>query len=877
MHLPPLLTKLLLSPLLPRPVLPLVARIAAAIMRQRIHRQDRQQARTLLHAPRQPADDALYFAEAYHGGVTYWDWIVAPGGGLWYAFCWPLVIRTALERLDRYPWLRMVLELDGHTYEDVLREDPAAIAMMRRAAASGRLEIANGTYAQPLAQTISGESNIRQFYYGLAAIESAVGVRVSSFLAGEPQFFPQAPQVMAGFGIEGVVFRTHWGPFGTDPAEDSSLVSWQGPDGTRVLTIPRYRFMTYDLLAPDHIGVQNAGLTGSDFDTWPLEDVAEFRRKALSCGIRYPFLCRSADPKPPESPLPGVLALTARADVRQVTLQEYFHLPHGDTPVVSYGVDDIPATIPWGLGGERLCREETRAEGELLLAERVDAIACSLGKESQEERLDAAWKSLLQAQHHDLHVCGPWHSSRHGRSMADIGCELAVAARQQAWAVTQRALRYLASRVDASAARGQALVVFNPSPWPRREYVEIPRHAPTLRLREGGEDVPSQVVSGVDEAGGTGFVLDLPPLGYRLIDVEPGEPPAALPLERAREFRFANPFYSARIGPDGGLYLEADGRCLITCGGCFTLRKDGVWHDSGGSVERIELVEQGPVRFRYLVQGRLADVPFRQSVAMHRDLPRIEFRAEFDFGAGCYLGPQMADHGPEVAYYLQDDKKLCANFASPLRRVFCDSPFLLVELQGPRMIGLSLLALEGEDGRGVALLHRGTPGYYIDREAGVIRNVLAWGPEEWLYASDDSIAAGRSRYTALRGRHVYEYAVVPFASRVEALRAAADYTVPCAVAPAGGSSGSLPSAESFLEVVPEEVFLTALFIRGGEAYARLWNASGEGRRVTLRSGGDVRARRASLYLEELPPSDRLSLRPWGIQTVRLEGLGPSPR
>jgi len=873
MYLPPLLTKLLLSPLLPRLALLPIARMAAAILRQHIRRQDRHQARAVPHARRQPAEDTLYFAEAYHGGVTFWDWIALPGGGAWYAFCWPLVIRTALERLARYPWLRTVLELDGHTYEHMAWKDPAAVAMMRQAAASGRLEIANGTYAQPLAQTVSGESNIRHFYHGLAAIERAIGVRVRSFLAGEPQFFPQAPQVMAGFGIEGVVFRTHWALFGTDPAEDSSLVSWQGPDGTRVLTIPRYRFMTYDLLAPDHIGVQNAGLTGSDFDTWPLENVAEFRREALSRGIRYPFLCRSADPKPPESPLPDVLALTARADVRLVTLQEYFHLPHGDTPVVSYGVDDIPATIPWGLGGERLRREQTRAEGELLLAERLDALACSLGDESQEEHLDTAWKSLLQAQHHDLHVCGPWHSRHHGRSMADVGCDLAAAAQRQARAVTESALQHLASRVDASAARGRALVVFNPSPWPRREYIEIPGHAPTLRLREGGEDVPSQVTSGPEGTGRTGFVLDLPPLGYRLVDVEPAESPAALPSECGREFRFNNRFYSARIGPDGGLYLEADGRCLITCGGCFSVCKDGFWQDSGGSVGRIELLEQGPVVSRYLVQGRLADVPFRQSITMYRDLPRIDFRAEFDFGAGCYLGPQMADHAPEVAYYLQDDKKLCANFASPLRQVFCDSPFLVVEPHGPRMIGLSLLALEDEDGRGVALLHRGTPGYYVDRDAGVVHNVLAWGPEDWLYASDDSITPGRSRYTALCGRHVYEYAVVPFAPRLEALRAAADYTVPCAVAPTGSGSGSLPSAASFLEVGPEEVFLTALFIHGGEAYARLWNASHKERRVTLRSGGDLRARPVSLYLEAMPSSDSLSLRPWGVQTVRIEGLG----
>jgi hypothetical protein len=847
MYLSPLLAKPLLSPLLPRPAARLLVRAAATTLRQGIRRRDQRQAQAVEEPPRQPADDAIYFAESYHGGVTFWDWVVLPGGGLWYEFCWPLVIETALERLARYPRLRTVLELDGHTYEEMARRAPAAVAMMRRAAASGRLEIANGTYGQPLAQTVSAESNVRHFFYGLRAIEDAVGVRVRSFLAGEPQFFPQAPQIIAGFGIEGAVLRTHWAPFGTDPAEDAPVVLWQGADGTTIRTVPRYGFMRYDLLASEHPGVQSAGLTGSDLDTWSPEAVARFRKEAASRGISRPFLCRSADPKPPESPLPDVLRLTAREELRQVTIREYLDLPHGDACVVSFTVDDFPATIPWGLGGERLHREQTRAEGELLLAERLDALACASGGESQERILHAAWKSLLQAQHHDLHVCGAWHSRHHGRSMADVGSELAAAAGGQAHTVVEGALRHLASQVDASATKGPALLVFNPSPWPRREYVEAARR-----------------------------YVDLPSLGYRVVDAALGDAPAVPAPERALEIRYANRFYSARLHTDGGLYVEADGRCLVTCGGHFTVWKDGAWHDSRSSVERIELVEQGPARCRYVVQGRLADIPYRQFVTMYQELPRIELRAEFDFGAGSYLGPQMADHTPEDAYYVQDEKKLCVSFESPLRQAYCDSPFLIAEPRGPRLIGLSFLALKGKDGRGVALLHRGTPGYHIDRESGVVRNVLAWGPQEWLYASDDSLTPGRSRYTALRDRHVYEYALTPIASRLDALRAAFDYTVPCAVAEAGEGGRSLPGAGSFILVRPEEVLLTALFVHAGKTYARLWNASQKTRRATLRSAADLRARPVSLYLEDADGRAALSLRPWGVQTVLVDGLRPRP-
>ena len=122
---------------------------------------------------------------------------------------------------------------------------------------------------------------------------------------------------------------------------------------------------------------------------------------------------------------------------------------------------------------------------------------------SQAARLDAAWKDLLHAQHHDLHVCGPWHSRPHAKSMAEVGADLAWLAAQGARAVALTAQAYLAARVDTSGAGEQPFLVFNPAPWPRREFI------PPI-----------------------GRVVDLPPLGYRTVaaaEVEKPEARAPLP------------------------------------------------------------------------------------------------------------------------------------------------------------------------------------------------------------------------------------------------------------------------------------------------------------------------------------------------------------
>jgi len=295
-------------------------------------------------------------------------------------------------------------------------------------------------------------------------------------------------------------------------------------------------------------------------------------------------------------------------------------------------------------------------------------------------------------------------------------------------------------------------------------------------------------------------------------------------------------------------------------------------------------LEDGPGAHRILVEGRVADIPFRQWATLRPGVPRLELRLELDFGAETYLGPQLeyaADRSadtrprPGTPYYVDDTRKLCLNFETPLRRAVVPSPFLLSESASERLIGLPGLFLEDESGGGLAFLNRGTPGYHLDLEAGVLRNVLAWGPREWLYASDDSLTYGRSRYLALRGRHAYECAVAPGSSRLEALRAALDYQLPCLAMAVEPSAGPLPPVGSFLAVEPEGIVLTALFGQNGGVYARLWNPSPQEQRASLRSGGEaLRLRPVALDLrDEGAPTNAIGLRPWGIQTVEIEGLG----
>ena len=865
-------------------LLPLLRREAKG-RRERILERDRREAQSAAGTPFDSSLDAPVFViDGYRGGVTFWDWLVLPGGGLWYAFLWPLVGETVLQRVKENPRLRAVLEIDGHTFEEMAEKASAAVSRIREALATGRLELVNGAYAQPLSQTISGESNIRHLYYGLSAIEEALGVRVESYLAGEPQFFPQLPQILAGFGFKGVVLRTHWAAFGGDPAKDAALVRWRGPDGTEIPAVPRYQFMDYGVVETGSGGLASGGLSGSDLDAWDNDRLERFRDEAVRRGIERPLLSRLADPTPPRAPFPGIAAVAARQDLRFVTPREYFDLAADGARTVSYAADDIPSAVPWGLGGGRLQRDGLEAEGNLLLAERLDALAFAMGRNSEAAKIDAAWKGLLRSQHHDLHICGPWLSRQHGRSISEVGQEMAIAARKSAGRVAQGAVAFLASLVDSSSAQGRAFLLFNPSSWPRREYIELTLKGDGFRIYRGEHEVPSQVVHRGGGEVTLGFVAGLPALGYQLLDVRPLEPVPGLPETSASAsspaaagsdlYSFANPFYSVQVDPQGCLRLDVDGRTLVE-GGHLTVWRDGRYHDSRAGAGRVELFQQGPVLERYRREGRLDGIPFCQWITLYRSLPRIDLRVEFNFGSGSTFGPQLADHAPHAPYYVQDEKKLCLNLLSSLRRSFSDSPFLISDIAGERISGLSLVGLDDEQERGVALLNRGTPGHHLDRERGILRNVLAWAPKHWPYASDNSVTGSGSRYTALRGGYAYECALVPCPSRLKALQAAVDYQLPCLGVLLSPRPGQLPSEGSFLRVDPDGVLLSSLFVQKGKVYARIWNASPEGRQATIRSGGPLSLSTCPLDLSAEAPADSIDLPPWGLQTLRLGG--PAPR
>jgi len=393
------------------------------------------------------------------------------------------------------------------------------------------------------------------------------------------------------------------------------------------------------------------------------------------------------------------------------------------------------------------------------------------------------------------------------------------------------------------------------------------------------------------------------------------------------EARMSPPFTILLTAKDGLTLCSSSGEKLIESL-IFTCVRDGKPYDSLLSTKSAKWVANGPALYALEVEGDVADLPFILTLKMYSGVNRIDASVRFDFGDGpTYLGPQMDDYPPGTPYSIHDEAKLCVSFNVPAECICCKSPFWISEVSDERITGAPWIGLESDERRHpgehtrehLAFINRGNRGYHWNKEEHRLRQVLAWAPREWIYASDDSFTRGKSAFTALSGTRTFEFAIAPYADRVEAERHSMNFATPliaiwqdssgAEASKSAPTSNTKPSdyiqSSSALELDSEKVFITAFLVQNGNIIARLWNASGNEMTSALQSHPNVP------LFEKVPTSrsnsapgskpdsaqgsgsssgqdskagpepnaespswrriegHRLSLRPWGIHTLKI--------
>ena len=767
-----------------------------------------------------------YFADGYHGGI-YGHYPVE----------WQTDFMADL--LDDHPEWRICLEIEPETWDTVRARTPLAYQRFRRKVEEGtQVEFTNPTYAQPYAYNISGESLVRQFQYGMKKLYYHFpGARLVTYSCEEPCFTSCLPGLLRQLGFKYAVLKcpdTCWGGYTT--AYGGELLHWVGPDGTSLLTVPRY---ACEALEPH-----------STWQTTAWRNSTPYLDACREAGIKHPAGMCFQDAGWKNGPWLGSGKQIAN-DSRYTLWTDYIELISDGNEDDYWHVsqEDMHVNLMWGSQVlQRIARQVRDAENKLVQAEKVAAMLhWAEGYIPPQAKIDEAWRTLMLAQHHDSWIVpynplkgyGTWEQAVQHWTDHSI---------QTSEEICREALRLATTKEEGA----EYLYVYNTQATDRKEVLAVPlpdelfRHGTSVRVSDAkGNTCPSDIV---ETAEGTllHVEVEVPAFGY-----------AAYRLISEAQRREASG--SLRVGTDASYYtLENDryilvfdlrhggsisqlldkqrGRHnLIPPGEAFNVLKgyfyeEGRFHTSLESPARLTVLTDNPLQKCVRIEGEIASHPFTQQISLRKGSPLIDCELMIHWKRNTGIGEyKETDWKADRRAFCDDRFKLRVLFPAALKspRIAKDAPFDVCESRLDHTFfgswssikhNVALhwvdLAETRKDGKGLALLTDHTTSYSYGGGEPLALTVQYSGQGLW----------GRD-YALTQVSHV-RYALMPHEGRWDSA------TVPtvsdCWNEPllyALKSEGKA-GRESFLDL-PRQWQLSSVQVQDGSWVVRVFNASPE--------------------------------------------------
>ena len=744
--------------------------------------------------------------------------------------------RSALNRMDETPGFCYSHSSSAH-YRWVERADPALFAKIKERIRDGRWEVVGGWPVEPDCNIPSTESFVRHCLYGKGYCRSALGVDVK--IAMNPDSFGHSaglPTILksAGYGYYAFMRpQEHEMPL-------PHLFWWEGPDGSRVLTLRIWK--DYDPWSevekmiresPEQLftpGLDHAAMFIGVGDHGGAVTKAQIRK----------VLELKNDPTVPE--------------LRWSTLAAYFTAveksPAFDkVPVVKGELQHHSRGCYSAYGeGKSLNRRSERMLGE---AETI-SVAAGLAIHHpypQKEFAESWWKVTFN-QFHDL-MAGTALYSDYGqwRDGEGYACETAQA-------LTTDALEAIAMQVDTSSVKENALFLFNPLPWPRKALAEVivsgewKNQGPMYLAAKDGERIAMQwrpSPSMTNFFPRLSAVVTLPACGYKAFELMHGEAPVS--------DKYSNAFKLAEGGFGIASLKAADGTELLSGPvGLVAIRDTSdTWaHDIAKfrdemgrpTFESSSVEEDGPSTRITRHRARWQDSEIVLNIRQIAGLDAIELQFIIDW------------HEHEQMLMLEVPTSLTQ------ARIFAKVPGAVLERitngeEEPYQDWAAVQGSIGENAYTVAIINGQT--YSYDCLGGLFRTVLIRSapfarhnpnqvPRDDDYAWQDQ---GRQERTfwLLGGKGLYTQFALD--RRADELQTPAEHVMDSAHA------GHLPWEKSFLEVGPDNVQVVA--IKRAESAVdrtviRLQERSGIATTAMVRS--------AAMGLDQ-----KIQLRPWELKTL----------
>src|SRR5919107_3905418 len=377
-------------------------------------------------------------------------------------------VLSLMERYDDFVFNQSSAQL----YTWIEAESPEIFERVRERVQEGRWEPVGGSWVESDCQIPSGESLVRQMLYGQRYFEEKFGRRSRvAWLPDAFGFSPALPQLLKGAGMDGFfTYKLNWSETNEFPYD---LYEWEGIDGSTVIA--------HDFENPGQD--YNGNITPHDiYGTW-----RNFQGKSHHPESLFSFGWGDGGGGPSERMLENYARLKsfpAMPRLRMAHVDAFFEsLPKEGLPrwTGELYLELHRGTLTTQARVKKLNRE---AEHRLLEAEAIATLAALHGGDYQREELEAAWKTLLLNQFHDIlpgTSIGEVYDVTH-KELADV----------------VRTARKLCDRALSPAPEAEtALLVANVSLNPRPLSVLLDAESgPEGVANAGGRPLPTQVTEG---------------------------------------------------------------------------------------------------------------------------------------------------------------------------------------------------------------------------------------------------------------------------------------------------------------------------------------------------------------------------------------------
>jgi alpha-mannosidase len=798
--------------------------------------------------PPQPA----YFIDGYHGGI--------------YGHIPPWQTKFMVDKLDQYPDWKINLELEPESWDTIAIKDSASYEAFRNRitdqSAQGRVEYINPAYGQSYLYNISGESIIRQFYYGMRKLRQHFpGIRFSSYSSEEPCFTSALPQILRSYGITYASLKnpnTCWG--GYTRAYGGGLVNWIGPDGTSILTVPRYAI---EALKPH-----------STWETIASNNSIDYILSAFHAGITNPVGMCLQDAGWANGPWikPGEDYRPEPDDMQDVkhsyhptvyeTWRGYFETKTSlkTDQDWHFSQEDVLTSLVWG--GQilqQVAQEVRAAENKVVAAEKLASMA-ALYKATPWPGIsfDEAWRTLLLAQHHDCWIVP--YNVRAGLTWADH-------TKQWTGNTIHRSDSILDQSMAALASPGSTnqITVFNTTAAERDECVEV--QLPAGWIGAAITDYDNHAVPGQPtETNKWLFRAHVPSLGYAVYHLRPADPSSATAgaratLENNGACRIETDLYTLIIDPAKGGVITR----LTTKGSnpkVFTDTKalrhfnelrgnfylEGGFHSNTETPAKLDILENGPLRVRVQIRGGIAGTPLTQLLTLEQSEPRIDIHLQIDWTTDHKIGesPDSIKGYPLKKEFYNDSFKLQALLPVALRdqKIYKNAPFDVLKSRLPdtffdswdsikNVVILNWVDVAANDDKyGLAVFSDETTSYDHGPGYPLALTVQYSGPG--LFGRDYSIT----------GPTTMDYAILPHRGRWDHAgiwTAATRFNEPLLVKVGTQSSQNANFPASLLHLSNSGWEVSAITVSGRDLLVRLFNAEGKDSLQRLYPGFPVKA------------------------------------